>query len=70
MQTAQRREDALAQRGIGGLAETLDETGDDFGLVHHRRHERANGLALLLNLRRKQSVENGEDCGEAVDRRT
>ncbi len=35
MQSAQRREDALAQSGIGGLAETLNEAGDDFGRVHH-----------------------------------
>ena len=35
MKSAQRREDALTQSGISGLAEALDEAGDDFGCVHH-----------------------------------
>ena len=46
MKAAQRREDALAQRRISGLAETLDEGGDDFGTVNLRTQPQSHVFRL------------------------
>ena len=37
VETAEGRQQAFARCGVSGGGESLDETGDDFGPVHHRK---------------------------------